>query len=71
MLPGQTYHYIIEAIGQNGGKSISPTVSSNTLEVFAAQIALLLSSFILTFGTITIAQEITLHKLSYFEVKMM
>jgi hypothetical protein len=70
VLPGQTYNYVIEAIGNNGGKSISPIVSSNTLEVFTAHLALLLTSLILTFCTITIVQEITPFKLSHFVVKI-
>ena len=59
VLPGQNYHYAIETIDQFGNTSISQVASSNTMMVLAIQFAILLTSIMLTFGMITIAQEFT------------
>ncbi len=59
MIPGLNYNYAIETIDQFGNISISQVAASNSMMNFAAQIAILLTSFFLAFGMITIAQEIT------------
>ena len=59
ILPGQNYHYAIETVDQFGNTSISQVASSSTMMVLATQFAILLTSLMLTFGMITIAQEIT------------
>jgi len=57
-LPIKNYHYVIAIVAQNGSTAVSPTVSSNTLMTFASQFALLLTSFTLTFGMITVVKEL-------------
>jgi len=54
----KNYHYVIAIVTQNGSTAVSPAVSSNTLMTFASQFALLLTSFILTFGMITVVKEL-------------
>ena len=58
VVPGQDYQYIIEISDQSGNTTISQTEMSNSLMTLAAQIAILLTSFMLTFGIITVTQEI-------------
>jgi len=58
VFPGQTYHYVLEITDRNGRTTLSPVIANNSLSTFAAQFAILLTSFVLTFGMITIAQEI-------------
>lgn len=58
LLPGKTYHYVIEIVAQNGNTAVSPAVASNTLMTLSSQFAILLTSFMLTFGMITVIQEI-------------
>jgi len=57
VLPGQNYHYAVESVDQYGNTSISQVASSNSMMVLATQFAILLTSLMLTFGMITIAQE--------------
>jgi len=58
VVPGQTYQYMIEIRDQNGITIRSQAAISNSQMTFAAQIALLLTSLIFTFGIIKITQEI-------------
>ena len=58
VFPGQTYHYVLEITDRNGRTTLSPVIANNSISTFAAQFAILLTSFVLTFGMITIAQEI-------------
>ena len=65
MIPGLNYNYAIETIDQFGNTSISQVAASNSMMVFAAQFAILLTSFFLAFGMITIAQELNYPPQSY------
>lgn len=58
LLPGKPYHYVIEIVAQNGRTAVSPAVVSNTLITLSSQFAILLTSFMLTFGMITIVREL-------------
>ena len=64
VLPGQNYHYVVEVTDQFGNSSSNQIAVNDSALVFAAQFAILLTSFMLTFGIITITQVITLPKLS-------
>lgn len=66
ILLGQNYNYAIEIIDQFGNTSISQVATSNSMTLLVAQFAILLTSFMLTFGMITIAQELKSFQLSYF-----
>jgi hypothetical protein len=57
LVPGQNYQYIIEVRDQWGNTSLSQVAMSDSMMILASQIALLLTSFMLTFGLITIMQE--------------
>ncbi len=58
LIPGQNFNYAIEIVDRLGNTKISQVSSTNTMMALSSQIALLLASFILAFGMITIAQEI-------------
>ena len=58
VVPGQTYQYMIEIRDQNGNTTRSQTAMSDSQMTLAAQIALLITSFILTLGIIKVSQEI-------------
>ena len=64
VFPGQTYRYRVEAVDQSGSTALSTAVASSTWIAFAAQTAILLTSFMLAFGIVTIVQEIKVPKLS-------
>jgi hypothetical protein len=68
VVPGQNYQYRIEVRDQSGNTSLSQTAVSDSLMTLAAQIAILLTSFMLTFGIITVSQEIRQIQQSYFAV---
>jgi hypothetical protein len=55
--PGQTVRYEIVAVDISGLPIYRQTLLSKTTHVFASQIALLLTSIILSFGVLTISQE--------------
>jgi len=57
-VPGQTYQYLIEVRDQNGVTTRSQATTNDSQMALAAQIALFLTSFILTFGIIKVVQEI-------------
>ncbi len=66
VVPGRNYQYKIEVRDQSGNTSLSQTVMSNSLMTFAAQISILLTSMVLTFGLITLTQEVkSFHQLQF------
>ena len=58
LIPGLTYTYIIEGITTNGNSVRTSALTIRTISTLASQFAILLTSFILTFGMITIAKEL-------------
>jgi hypothetical protein len=60
LIPARNYQYIIEVRDQWGNSSLSQVAMSDSTMILASQIALLLTSFMLTFGLITIIQEFKL-----------
>jgi len=58
VLPGRNYQYIIEIQNAGGHNSYGRTVVSNSLMTLVVQIVILSTSFVLTFGMITIVQEV-------------
>lgn len=58
VLPGQNYQYRIEVRDQSGNTITSSTAIGNTWMTSVSQIAILLTGFMLTFGIITIVEEI-------------
>ena len=58
IVPGQTYHYLIEVRDQYGNITRSHTTTNDSRMALAAQTSLLLTSFILTFGIIKVVQEL-------------
>ena len=58
VFPGLTYQYRIEVRDQRGNTISSSTAISNAWMTSATQIAILLTGFMLTFGIITIVEEI-------------
>jgi hypothetical protein len=57
LIPGRNYQYLIEVRDQWGNTSLSQVAMSDSTMILASQIALLLTSFMVTFGLITIMQE--------------
>ncbi len=58
VVPGRNYQYIIEVRDQSGNTSLSQTVMSNSLMTLAAQISILLTSIVLTFGLVALTLEV-------------
>jgi len=58
VVPGRNYQYIIEVRDQSGNTSLSQTVMSNSLMTFAAQISILITSIVLTFGLVALTLEV-------------
>jgi hypothetical protein len=58
VVPGQTYQYLIEVRDQHGNTTRSQATTNDSQMALAAQIALFLTSIILTFGIIKVVQEI-------------
>ena len=58
VVPGQTYQYLIEVRDQNGNTTRSHATTNNAQMALAAQIALFITSSIITFGIIKVLQEI-------------
>ena len=58
VVPGRNYQYIIEVHDQSGNTSLSQTVMSNSLMTLAAQISILLTSIVLTFGLVALTLEV-------------
>ena len=58
VIPGQTYQYVIEVRDQDGNTTRSRATTNDSQMALAAQIALFLTSIILTFGIIKVVQEI-------------
>jgi hypothetical protein len=57
VIPGQKYRYLVEAVDQNGIISTSQITVNDSMLVFTAQFAILLTSFFLAFGIITLIEE--------------
>ena len=58
VVPGQTYQYLIEVRDLYGNTTRSQATTNDAQMALAAQIALLLTSFILTVGIIKVVQQI-------------
>lgn len=58
VVPGQTYQYLIEVRDQYGNTTRSQATTNDSQMALAAHIALLLTSFIITFSIIKVVQEI-------------
>jgi len=58
VIPGRNYQYIIEVRDQIGNTIFSQATMSDSLMTLASQIAILLTSFMLTFGMITLIEDI-------------
>jgi hypothetical protein len=58
VMPGQTYHYLIEVRDQYGNTIKSHATTNDSQMALAAQIALFLTSFIIAIGIIKVIQEI-------------
>ena len=58
VVPGQTYHYLIEIRDQYGNSIRSQATTNDSQMAAASQIALFLTSFILTLGIIKVLQEV-------------
>ena len=57
IVPGQSYQYVVEVVDQSGSTAARQATNSNTWMALAAQLAVLLTSFMLAYGFILIVKE--------------
>ena len=69
IVPGQNYQYIVEVLDQNGNTAFSQAVISQSMISLVAQAAILLTSFMLVFGLITVSEGNKPNRSSYFFAK--
>jgi hypothetical protein len=57
LVPGQTYVYRVEAVGQSGPLAASPTITGNALTALPYQLAILLTSLIAGYVAVMLARQ--------------